>query len=572
VEPSGPIDAAAPADGAGGPSAHLAAIVALLALGLAAYANAFQSAFVFDDIKHVRDNPLIRDLHNYLGSLAGYRVLPTRFVGYLTFAVNYRLGGTAVGGYHAFNVAVHVLNALLVYALVVTTFRAPRVARSALAPHAPAIAFAAAALFVAHPLQTQAVTYVVQRLTSLAALFYLAAVVLYARWRLATPGASRARRAVPYALALLAAVLAMRTKEIAFTLPFAIVLYELSFFEPAPRRWSALAPFLATAAIIPLTLLDLGRPAGQLLSEATAATRVQTGMGRLEYLTTQAAVVVTYLFLLLLPVGQNLDHDYPLYPSPLAPEVLSAAAVLLSLAAFGVWLHRRAAASGPRALDPAGRLAAYGIAWWFLALAVESSVIPIVDVIYEHRAYLPSVGFFVAVALAIAAAARRRPGASVSRTTVAVGAALALLLVFATRARNEVWKDEISVWTDAAEKSPGKARPHLNLGTALAEAGRHREAVAPLRRAAELDPGLAPARAQLGAALAALGRTVEAEPELRGALRLRPDDPEALFNLATLLWSTGAREESRGLYGRFLEVAPASYDAARGVAAARAAR
>ncbi|HET8539351.1 MAG TPA: tetratricopeptide repeat protein [Anaeromyxobacter sp.] len=559
----------APRTVAGRGAYALAAPLAVAMLGLLAYANAFGGAFVFDDVKHVRDNPLVRDLGNYLGSLAGYRALPNRYVGYLTFALNHRLGGTSVAGYHAFNVAVHVLNALLVYVLVRSTFRSPRLEGSALAPQARAIAFAAAALFVAHPLQTQAVTYVVQRLTSLATFFYLSAVVAYARWRLAGRDAGSLRRAGTWALALAAALLAMRTKEIAFTLPFAILLYELCFFERAGRSGWALAPLLATAAIVPLTLLDLGRPAAEVLADAGAVTQVQTRLGRLEYATTQAPVVVTYLFLLLLPIGQNLDHDYPIYRSLLAPEVLSAIAVLLAIAGAGAYLHLRAGRGGARPVDPAGRLAAFGIAWWFLALAVESSFVPIVDVINEHRAYLPSVGFFVAAAVAIAAAARRAGDARAPRAVFAAAAALALLLAVATRARNEVWRGEISLWSDAAAKSPGKARPHLNLGTALVEAGRLPEAIRPLRRAVELDPELAWARAQLGGALLALGRPSEAEPELRAALRLAPEDPEATFNLAQLVWQAGNRDEGRRWFARFLEIAPASYASAREVAARR---
>ncbi len=309
----------------------LAPLAAVVLLGLAAYANAYRGAFVFDDVRLIRDNPAIRDLAA-LASWAGYLEFQHRWVAYLTFALNYRAGGVSPVGYHAVNVAVHLANALLVHALVVLAFRTPRLVRSALAPHARAVAFVAAALFVAHPLQTQAVTYIIQRMTSLTALFYLAAVVLYLRWRLAGTAGSRGARAAGFGSVLVAILLAMATKEIAFTLPFAILLVELSLLEPTRRDLAALVPILATAAIVPAAWLASPQASlASALAAADAVTRVQTEVGRLDYLATQLAVVVTYLFLLLFPVGQSLDHDYPIHRSFVAPEVLSALAVLLAL-------------------------------------------------------------------------------------------------------------------------------------------------------------------------------------------------------------------------------------------------
>jgi hypothetical protein len=256
--------------------AHASALAVVTLLGLAAYANAWHGAFVFDDVHHVRDNPVLRDLSAFGWNGAGWRALPNRGVAYLSFALNHRLGGSEPTGYHAVNIALHLLNAALLYSLVVAAFRAPRLARSRLAAHASTVGLIAAALFVAHPLQTQAVTYVVQRMTSLAAFFYLGSVVLYARWRQLGPERSRWLRAGAYTGVLACAVLAMKTKEIAFTLPFAIALYELTFYEADGRRLRRLCKILATAAIVPLTVLSAAaRPAagGTAIGAALAATR-----------------------------------------------------------------------------------------------------------------------------------------------------------------------------------------------------------------------------------------------------------------------------------------------------------
>lgn len=569
--PEAVTDVATEPEPAGPPGwrAHLLPLTAVLGLGLAAYANAYGGAFVFDDLAQVRDSTLARDLSSWLPGGPGWRLEATRAVGYLSFALNHRLGASP-GGYHAVNVAIHLANAFLVYALVVLALRAPRARGSWLAPHARAVAYVAAALFVTHPLQTQAVTYVVQRLTSLATLFYLAATVLYLDGRLAPPGRGRLRAAASYAGLLACALLAMLTKEIAFTLPFAIVLLELALFDREGRRWAALAPVLATALVIPVALATrTSLPAA--LSGAITGTRLERPPPRLDYLLTQPSVVVAYLRLLVLPAGQNLDHDVPIRHALLDPAVLSSAAVLAALAALAAVLLARTRPAARRPVNPAARLVAVGILWGFLALSVES-LVPIVDVMNEHRVYLPSAGLFMAAAVALAFLARRASGEGrAAWNLAAAGTVIALVLAGATLVRNTVWRSDLTLWRDAASKSPRKLRPVENYGTALISAGHPDRAVPVLRHALELDGGSAYAHAQLAMALLSTGRAAEAEPELREALRLEPRDPEALFNLATLLWQTGRRDEARGWYARFVDAAGDGYVAARRLAATRAA-
>ena len=504
--------------------------IAVVALGVAAYANSFQAPFTFDDIRWISENRLIRSLDAYLFDWSGYRALPNRYVGNLTLALNYRLGQLDVAGYHAFNLAVHVGSALLVYALVIATFQTPRLRASALAPSSRAIAFTAAALFVAHPLQTQAVTYVIQRLTSLATFFYLATVVQYARWRLGRESRSWAWSAARYALLLATALLAMKTKEIAVTLPVAVALYDLAFFGPARGRTLFVLPLLAVALLVPLTLVNVGRPLGEVLDEASRSARVQTALSRGDYLTTQIAVIGTYLRLLVLPVGQNLDHDYPIYRSLLEPRVLASGAVLAGLLALAAFLAARTRQASERALDGAGRLVAFGIGWFFLTLLVESSVIPIVDVIFEHRVYLPSAGIFVAAATALAWGVRRL-GRDVTRTTLAAGALIACALAAATFARNRVWADEASLWGDVVAKSPGKARPHLNLGKALFERGDVDGSIDQYLSALALEPAWAEAHNNLGVSYVKKGLIDRAIVHLELATSLEPGYGDAHENL-----------------------------------------
>jgi hypothetical protein len=526
-------------------------VAGILLLGLLAYANSFQGEFLFDDVEQLVANPAIRDLGSFLGP-AGYRLYPYRFVPYVTFALNHHLVGYATPGWHAVNLLVHLANAVLVWLLVRLAFRAPRLRVSALAPASAAIAFASGALFVAHPIQTQAVSYVVQRITSIATLFYLLAVVLYLAARLRPPGW---RRTLPYAGALVAALLAYRSKEIAFTLPAALAIVEWAFLDGGRRRWLAILPFALLALVIPLTLVDLGQSAGQVLASADASTRVQAVVSRVDYLRTEAVVVARYLGLLALPVGQVLDHDVAIRTTWMAPDVAGSVLLLAVLAAFAAWLAWRSSPRGSRpALDPAVRLVAAGIAWFFVTLSVESSVIPIADVMNEHRVYLPSALLLPAGATALALLFRRIDPAQVARNTAVVGALAAVVLGVATWNRNRVWRDATTLWSDVVEKSPSHWRAWKNLATAYFTRGRIPEAVEALRLHARTFPDEPISHMQLGVGLYVARQPAEAEKELRRAVELGPEDPETLFNLAFFLLEMGRREEARPYLERLLRV------------------
>ena len=547
-------------------------VVAIALVGLLAYSNAFHSGFVFDDETEIVNQKLIRDLDNFLGRWDGYRAYPNRALVYVTFALNYRVGGLHTTGYHVVNVLVHLGTALLVYVLVLLSFRTPHLRRSALAPWASSVAVVAALLFVTHPIQTQAVTYIVQRLASLATFFFVLAVVLYVRWRLTRDGGAEGRIGgwVTYAGVLASTVAAMKSKEIALTLPVVIAVYEVAFFAGGWRkRLTRLVPILATIAIVPLSTFGLRRSLGELLSEV-AEVKVQTAMSRLDYLRTQLSVIATYLRLLVLPVNQNLDYDYAVSRSFLEPQVALSGLLLLSLAAAAV-----AVWGGPvvrltrRACDPASRLVSFGIAWFFVTLSLESSVIPIADVIFEHRVYLPSVGFFVAAASACALLARRFAPGRAAAMTVTVGVLISAPLAAATFARNEVWFTDLSLWSDVVAKSPGKSRPQDNLGLALAHRRREAEAIVHFREAVRLDPTNVRAHNNLGVALAKLGRLMEAKAAFLAALHVDPDHAEALHNLGRIyLVNEGRFEEAATLFQRAIRRRPDYADAYANLGAA----
>jgi Flp pilus assembly protein TadD len=537
-------------------------LLLIMLIGFLAYANTFGVPFVLDDLESINRNEVIRDLGNYLPGGPGYDFLFRRWFGYFTFALNYHFGGLNVAGYHLFNLTVHICTALLVYALVRLTLRTPFLADSKVAPQAAATALLAALFFVAHPVQTQAITYTVQRLTSLCTLFYLLALVLYVASRLRSevprqenergrqsPGSWR----MPLLLtgSVVSAVLAMCTKEIAFTLPMAALLYEVCFFRGAwQRRAMLLLPLLLTVALIPILVLS-----DESLPATGGLPQTEADIPRLDYLFTQFRVLVTYLRLLVLPINQNLDYDYPLYSTFFTPPVFLSFLLLAAVFALTLYLFWRTRTCTPVVLKqkskhfpassyqlpaPELRLIAFGIFWFFLTLAVESSLIPIADVIFEHRLYLPSIGVAVAMATAIILAREKTITFYGGKIPMIAATMIIIALTMATWQRNQVWQNEVSLWGDVARKSPGKHRPWFNLGTHLmTDSGQPEEAIPALLHAVARDPGHAESWHNLGSSYLMTARPGEAIMPLRTAVRLKPDMADAAVNLAVALIHNG---------------------------------
>lgn len=467
-----------------------AALLALLGAATAlAYAPSFTGPFQFDDYARIIDNAPLQAGRwgDALAWLGASRLLPA-----LTIAANFFLGGDDVVGYHLVNFALHLLAGLAVFALVAQISRAPRLRATAAARHPRAAAGLAALIVLCHPLQTQAVTYIIQRAAVMAALFYVAAVVCYLRGRLAgnAPGW--------LAAALACGAAALLSKENAASLPVALLLTELVVIGGRVTRRAMAIGAAAGALLIllPLAVKMLtwqpppGFASGWLAHLGAAVLDQGTGPLRvspLAYFLTQCTVVPRYLAMILLPWGQSVDHDVPIATGLDAPVV---AGLLLStaLVAAGVMLARRAP------------LAGYGLLWIFVALSVESSLLPISDPMMEHRVYLAMPGAGMVAAAAFAWLRERAP-------YVATGLAVSLgvVLVALTFARNLVWQSPTALWLDAVDKAPAKARVLVNYGVALHGDGRLAAAARQYCRALRLDPELELAGENLELALDQMG-------------------------------------------------------------------
>ena len=529
-------------------------ILLIVVAGFVVYSNTFHVPFVWDDERLMVKNPFVRNIDFPLDSMKHdeelYKTTKMRYAGMLTFALNYKIHGADVVGFHVVNLIIHLFNAVLVYLFVVLTFRTPFLKVCSLKENAGYVALFSALFFVSHPVQIEAVTYIFQRLTSLATFFYLAAVVLYVKAgllvrekELAMQGAERGNVGFLsfgsffcYMGSLLAVVLGMFTKEITITVPIIIVIYEYFFFERSSRRGLLkLIPFGLTLFIIPFHYLF------GLQRTLETATREYgfVPYERLDYFFTQFRVIVTYLRLLILPVHQNIDYDYPLYRSFLSADVILSFLLLLAILFAGGCLYIRS-----RITNPAFRIIAFGIIWFFIALSIESSFIPLRLLICEFRVYLPSVGFFLAVVSILFLLLERLHKKWLRFGVIFITGILLTGYAYAAYARNLLWSDEVLFWKATINESPQKFIPYHNLGLAYERLGRFEEAFEMLETARRMNPSHADTYNALGALYSKLNRFDEAEREFLIAASLKPNSINAHWSLGIIYDRMGRFSEA----------------------------
>ncbi|MEK6590200.1 MAG: tetratricopeptide repeat protein [Nitrospinota bacterium] len=432
--------------------------------------------------------------------------------------------------------------------LIILTFRIPFMASSEffIQGHIPWIALTAAILFLSHPVQTEAVTYIFQRLAALATLFYLLTVICYLKWRLA-PSAARGRL-LWYLFAILSAILTMKTKEISFTLPFMILFMEALLFSTSPKkRWLSLIPFLLTLPIIPLSRINA------VVESDIGFARETTVISRLDYLFTQLRVIVTYLRLLVFPVNQNFDYDYPICHSFFRPSVFLSFLFLSFLLSAAIYLFFHSQTSTYKSLH---RLISFGILWFFLTIIVESSIIPIRNVICEYRLYLPSIGFFLAMGGAFGLMIEGSEEIwtkGVWRTAIIC---IIITLSIATYKRNTVWRDEVTLWEDVVLKSPNKARGHNNLGFIYKAQGRLDESIREFQSSLKINPDHIKARRNLGTVYQMQGNLEEAIEQYKIALKLKPNNAMIHYNLGTAYQQQSRILEAREEFIHALKIEP----------------
>jgi Tfp pilus assembly protein PilF len=517
------------------------AVLVLCALGGAIYSNTLDSPFILDDAHNIEENPHIQLIQISLESLcaAGFdSPSSSRPVSNASFALNYYFGGHDVAGFHAVNIAIHLITGILVYFVARITLRLLAMTRGhpdLRERDAELIAFATALIFTAHPLQTQAVTYVVQRMSSMAAMFYLLSLLFYLHGRIRSGGT----RSALWALALASWLLALGSKQIAATLPVILLLYEFYFFQDLDRGWlrrnlRIVAGLAAISVIVAIAYLE-GSPSR--ISDSYAGRDFNMG----ERVLTQLRVVFFYLGLALLPLPSrlNLLHQFETSHSLVDPmTTLASLAGLVALVALAV------------RVAPRQRLASFCILWFLGNLAIESSIVGL-EMVFEHRLYLPLFGSSLLASYGLFRAfGERRAGA------IAVAAAVVLCLGVGTTLRNETWRDRVTLWSDVVAKNPRSPRAHNSLGRAFEQEQRLEEAVAEFREALRLAPNHTEAHYNLGTTAYTLGRIDEAIGHYENALRTNPDYAKAHNNLAAALSRKGSFDAAIRHFSETLRIDP----------------
>ncbi|MDF1578576.1 MAG: tetratricopeptide repeat protein [Desulfurivibrionaceae bacterium] len=506
------------------------------------YANTIDNQFVFDDSRiylspHVRLTSL-----DFQSVAAAWRNIEprTRPLANLSFALNYYFHQDEVRGYRLVNIAIHAVAGIFLFLLLRTTLNLPGL-RTRYAAYGW-LPFVGALLWLAHPVQTQSVSYTIQRMNSLAAMFFVIALFAYARGRLA---AGWPARVALFGCAAGAGLFSLWSKEIALTLPFFMVLYDWYFLRDLAVGRLRKYGLWAGGALGLLGLAAIFFYFGQAPLDALLAGYAGRDFTMGERLLTEARVVVFYLSLLVLPLpGRlNLDHHFLVSRSWLDPT--NTALALLGLALLAILAVRLARRQ---------RLLSFGIIWFLGNLAIESTVVPL-ELVFEHRLYLPSMLLLAALAAFVR---ERLPD---NHAPPAVALVLVLLLSFWTCQRNQVWAGPLTLWRDCAAKSPDKARVHGNFGVALKRAGRLEEAETHFRTTVALDPAFFEAYNNLGNLMAMRGRPREAEPFYRRALAIKPDNPVLHVNLGNALMDMWRLEEARDHYRRAMLLHPGDREA-----------
>lgn len=413
------------------------AFLLIAVVGIIAYMNSLNGSFQFDDGYHIVEGSKIKNIDNVL-TAAHWKAIGDRPLAFFTLAVNYKLNHLDPTGYHVVNLIFHILAGFMAFLLTLQILSLPVFRKNkTVGDYKVFIAIFSALIFITHPIQTGAVSYIVQRMTVMAALFYMWAVLLYIRGRnvhLEKPAVKAWKPYAYYAAAFFAGFLGIISKQNAVTFPLAFILVEIFFIRNEQLKHDRKFLIVLSSVIgffILLGIILYGLP------------REYDKISRGEYLITQFRVMVKYWQLLFLPVNQHLDYYWPISVTLWGAKELLSLLFLLATIGLGVWLYRKN-----------WLIASFAIFWFYLTLSIESTIIPIRDVIFEHRLYMAVFGFGFAISYYIFDFL----GSKKEKYAIIALSILTLAYVGASIGRNAVWKNPYTLWSDSTEKDPKRER------------------------------------------------------------------------------------------------------------------
>jgi tetratricopeptide (TPR) repeat protein len=434
------------------------------------------------------------------------KVINNRPFSFLTFALNFHFNQFDVFGYHLVNNLIHLLSGICVYWFVILIFSTPVLNKEEIKKYSKEIALLTALIFVAHPVQTEAVTYIVQRMASMASFFYILSLCLYVKGRLRHVSNKIDYKVILfYSGTALSFLLAVMSKEIAFTLPVALILFEVFFIRDENKKLYSKYIFTAALIIIisaSIKIITSGIP------------RETSGISRIHYLLTEFNVIATYLRLFILPINQVVFYTFQVSKSIFELSTLLSFFLLTGILVGSILLFKKY------------RILSFCILWFFLTLSIESGIFPIRDVIFEHRMYLLMFGLalFLVTLIYYAFSSRYR------KQIIYILSIIIILFAYTAYARNSVWKTEISLWTDNIVKTPDNPRAYYSRGHVYSLTGPAYKAVIDYSKSIELDSTNALVYNDRSVAYNQLGKYDLAISDLNKAITLMPDMDAAFVN------------------------------------------
>ena len=369
---------------------HLIAIALIAGVALVAYSNTFHVPFHFDDRPNIVENPSIHTTvltWDWLKRLIKITYpVSIRVFSYFTLALNYYFGGFNVFGYHLVNFFIHIASGIFLYWFLLLTFNLPSL-KEKYGPISYKVALFSSLIFIAHPIQTQSVTYIIQRMASMAGMFYLLSLVLYIKGRLSTGWP----RVFYFGGMVLSYLLGVFSKENVAILPLFICLYEFYFFQKfdlTPRGKNILFALIGALLVLgAFGFVIWGDRYIQVIREGYEYRPFSMS----ERVLTQSRVILYYLTLLAFPHPSrlNLDYDFPISKTILdPPTTLISILIIAGLIGYSIWTAKKRP------------ILSFCILWYFGNLVIESSIFPL-EMVYEHRLYLPVVGPIVLFSLLV---------------------------------------------------------------------------------------------------------------------------------------------------------------------------
>lgn len=589
-------------------------ILLLIMAGTLVYSNTFQASFVFDDINFITKND--PDVHMTQFSWdalkqAAIKGNPRhRYLPNISFAINYYLGGENTLGYHLANLGIHLLTGVFLFFLFRTTLQLcsqkkegySSLNRSFASVSPEMLSFFTVLLWLVHPVQTNAVTYICQRMASMAAMFYILSLLCYVIGRVCFQKKKFKTAAGLFFGSIVAGVCAVASKQNAGTLPVFILLYEWFFFQDLKTfqsKWTKLWIVVSGMVFVLVALHFLGAdPLHRILNSYT-----RREFSLPERVMTEFRVVTYYVSLLLYPSPGRLilDHDYPLSHGFSDPVTTGICLVMIAaIAGLAVFLAKKE------------RPASFALFWFLGNLMIESSVIGI-EIIYEHRMYLPAMFLFLMITMMVFRAIKSKPAA------VGIVILCVIMLSVWAHQRNRIWESDVTFWADNAQKSPQKERPyqnlayslqvrqdfenalfyyrkslaikphpvvyfnmglclegikyysdavdayinalktgyntpeaHANLAGAMTRIGEFNAAVSYFRQAVKMDPSDIPLQKKLQALQRFLAKCREPEQCVLISIGQDPDNPALRFKLARIYEKQGKTESAYGIYEKIL--------------------